>query len=191
MLFTSDIEDSLREAAALVNTLPEHAPDGVDTLTNTSGLEALLAPFPSTGSRDDPERELARVRALRRRIAELWAADDDETAVELVNDMLRRGHALPQLRRHDAYGWHIHAASDDDPLWARLEVEIAMAFVELLRADARGRAAVCAADDCAAVFIDLSRNRSKQYCDTGNCGNRANVRAYRARQAEATSAPPS
>src|SRR3712207_8170320 len=41
------------------------------------------------------------------------------------------------------------------------------------------RSQLCAADDCNAVFVDLSRNRSKRYCDVGNCGNRMNVNAYR------------
>ena len=29
----------------------------------------------------------------------------------------------------------------------------------------------------------LPKNRSKRYCDTGNCANRAHVRAYRERKA--------
>jgi len=45
------------------------------------------------------------------------------------------------------------------------------------------RMLVCAADDCDAAVLDLSRNRSKRYCDTGNCANRAHVAAYRARRA--------
>ena len=185
MLFTSDVEDTLRHAATLVNTLPEHAPGHVDGLTTVDQLDEFIAQYPSTGMRSiDADRELQRVRELRRRVAKLWGAASDDEAVELVNEMLRRGRALPQLCRHDDYGWHIHAASEEDPLWSRLEIEIAMAFVELLRADAFERVKWCAADDCGAVLIDLSRNRSKQYCDTGNCGNRANVRAYRARLAE-------
>ena len=44
------------------------------------------------------------------------------------------------------------------------------------------RLRVCAADDCDDVLVDLSRNRSRRYCD-GGCGNRVNVQAYRARQA--------
>jgi predicted RNA-binding Zn ribbon-like protein len=32
------------------------------------------------------------------------------------------------------------------------------------------------------VLVDLSKNSSKRYCDTGNCGNRTNVAAYRARK---------
>ena len=44
------------------------------------------------------------------------------------------------------------------------------------------RVKVCAADDCSDVLVDLSKNKSKRYCDTGNCGNRVNVAAYRARK---------
>ncbi|MGO2110433.1 MAG: CGNR zinc finger domain-containing protein [Pseudoclavibacter sp.] len=184
MLFTSDVEASLRQAAVLVNTLSVHDPDGVDSFSTVEHLEAFLAEFPTHGSREDPERELVRMRSLRRHLRRLWEAETEDEAVEIVNEMLRRGRALPQLQRHDDYGWHVHAASDDDPLWARTEVDAAMAFVELLRADEFERVKRCAAEDCEAVLVDLSRNRSKQYCDTGNCGNRANVRAYRARQAE-------
>ena len=36
--------------------------------------------------------------------------------------------------------------------------------------------------DAADLFVDLSKNRSRRYCDRG-CGNRANVAAYRARKA--------
>ena len=48
--------------------------------------------------------------------------------------------------------------------------------------DELARLRVCAADDCEDVVVDLSKNRSKRYCD-GTCGNRANVAAYRARKA--------
>ena len=33
------------------------------------------------------------------------------------------------------------------------------------------------------VLVDLSRNRSRMFCDTGNCGNRQHVAAYRERRA--------
>ena len=50
------------------------------------------------------------------------------------------------------------------------------------RSDELERLRLCDAPDCDAVLVDLSRNRSRRYCDTGNCGNRANVAAYRARK---------
>ena len=58
-----------------------------------------------------------------------------------------------------------------------------MAFVDVIRSGELDRLRVCAAEDCEAVLIDLSKNRSKRYCDTGNCANLAHVRAYRERKA--------
>ena len=46
-----------------------------------------------------------------------------------------------------------------------------------------GRLRRCEAPGCDAVFVDLSKNRSRRYCDTGNCGNRQHVAAYRERRA--------
>jgi predicted RNA-binding Zn ribbon-like protein len=36
------------------------------------------------------------------------------------------------------------------------------------------------------VLVDLSRNRSKRYCDSRTCGNRLHVAAYRERQRAAS-----
>jgi predicted RNA-binding Zn ribbon-like protein len=46
------------------------------------------------------------------------------------------------------------------------------------------RLKICAAPDCKAVVVDLSRNRSRMLCETGNCGNRQYVAAYRERRAK-------
>ena len=64
----------------------------------------------------------------------------------------------------------------------RTAVEAAMAFADVIRTQQLERLRLCAADDCDNVHVDLSKNRSKRFCDTGNCGNRANVAAYRARK---------
>jgi predicted RNA-binding Zn ribbon-like protein len=60
-----------------------------------------------------------------------------------------------------------------------------MALVDVIREKELDRLRVCAAEDCNAVLVDLSRNRSKRFCDTGNCANRTHVAAYRARKATA------
>jgi predicted RNA-binding Zn ribbon-like protein len=44
------------------------------------------------------------------------------------------------------------------------------------------RLRVCDMPDCGNVLVDLSKNRSRRFCDAG-CGNRAAVHAYRARKA--------
>lgn len=180
MVFIRDTEQSLRAAAWLVNTLPGH--DDPDTLATLDDLGEYLAVNPYTGAIRRDEAELRDLRAIRPRLRELWEVDRD-AAVPLVNAMLRDGGALPRLVIHDGYDWHIHATPDDAPLATRVLVEAAMAFVDVIRSDEYGRVRICAADDCDAVYIDYSRNGSKRYCDTGNCGNRMNVNAYRERKA--------
>ena len=64
-----------------------------------------------------------------------------------------------------------------------MATEAAMAFADALRSGELDRLRTCAADDCDAVLLDLTRNRSKRYCDAGNCANREHVRSYRTRQA--------
>lgn len=44
----------------------------------------------------------------------------------------------------------------------------------------------CRADDCLWAFVDTAKNRSRAWCSMRSCGNRAKVRAYRARQGAAT-----
>ncbi len=65
-----------------------------------------------------------------------------------------------------------------------------MALVDVVRGDDLHRLRVCAAPDCDAVLIDLSRNSSRRFCDTGNCANRTHVAASRARR-RAGASPPS
>ena len=49
------------------------------------------------------------------------------------------------------------------------------------RDDSVERVRECAADDCAIVFYDESRSNNRRWCSMQRCGNRAKVRAHRAR----------
>jgi predicted RNA-binding Zn ribbon-like protein len=182
-VFIRDTELSLRAATALVNSLPETDAEGVDRLATLDDLAAYLQEFPYSGMIRRDDVELSELRAARTRLRLLWTGDR-EAAVPIVNAMLREGKALPQLVIHDAYDWHIHATDDAAPLATRITVEVAMAFVDVIRSDEFDRVRICSADDCSSVYIDYSKNGSKRYCDTGNCGNRMNVNAYRRRKAE-------
>ena len=174
MIFAPDTELALAAAAALVNTETE---GGMDTLAE---LDAFLAHWGYTGSRRRDQAELAEVQALRPRLRQIWHEDKDG-AVTLVNQLLREGSALPYLMKHDELDYHLHATSLDQPLADRMMVEAAMSFVDVIRTDELDRLSVCAADDCECVLVDLSKNRSRRFCERG-CGNRANVAAYRARR---------
>jgi predicted RNA-binding Zn ribbon-like protein len=125
--------------------------------------------------------DLEEVHALRPRLRAVWAARDMRTAAAVVNGMVAEAGALPQLTDHDGYGWHLHWTAPSARLAQRLAADAGMGLAEVLREDGTARLRDCEAPECDAVFVDLSRNRSRRYCDTGNCGNRLHVAAYRAR----------
>jgi len=176
VLFTHDTEIALQAAAALVNT----GHGDVDELATPAQLRAFVERWGWTGRMVGDEAELAGVRAMRPRLERLWRGDKD-TTVALVNELLREAKALPQLVRHDEWDYHLHATPSDAELAMRMAVEAAMAVVDVVRAGELARLRVCAADDCEDLVVDLSKNRSRRFCD-GGCGNRSNVAAYRARQ---------
>lgn len=181
MLFTHDTELALIETAALVNSLGLRAEDE-DTLVTEADFEAFFARNPYSGEIRRTAEERESVRALRSRLLALWKIRDRDEAAAFVNEILDECDAHPYLAKHDQFDWHLHVTRPDAPLADRIAAEAAMALLDLIRADELSRLRICAADDCSDVVVDLSRNRSKRYCDTGNCGNRANVAAYRARR---------
>lgn len=66
----------------------------------------------------------------------------------------------------------------DRPLWP-----IVRAAADLLvDAPTLARVRECAAEDCAWLFVDTSKNRSRQWCDMRTCGNRAKARRFQARR---------
>ncbi len=180
MLFNHDTEHTLRAVAVLINS------DRVDgeQLGDLAALDEYLDSFGWTGRRDHDAAELAAVHRLRDRLGRIWeAADDEPRAVGGVNALLSDTRAAPWLTRHpEMPEWHLHLASIHDPLWQRMGAEMAMALADLIRSGELRRLKICAAPDCEAVLVDLSRNRSGKFCDTGNCGNRQHVAAYRERR---------
>jgi predicted RNA-binding Zn ribbon-like protein len=167
----------------VVNTL-----DGEqELLPDLASLDEFVRTWGWTGERDHDIAELQAVRDLRVRLRQLWELDE-KGVVQLVNELLREANALPQLVKHDEWDYHLHATPSQAPLATRMAVEAAMAFVDVIRGKELSRLRICAADDCENVVVDLSKNRSKRFCD-GGCGNRAAVAAYRARKAETGTRP--
>lgn len=181
MVFAPDTEVALRSVVDLINS----AANGREGLGSQADLDAFLEAEGFSGSRTRDAAELESVRNLRRQLAELWVAGED-AAVATVNRLLREANALPQLVKHDAWDWHLHATAPEAPLADRMSTEAAMALADVIRGKEMERLRTCEAEDCNAAVLDLTRNRSKRYCDTGNCANRAHVAAYRARQAAAS-----
>jgi predicted RNA-binding Zn ribbon-like protein len=177
MLFADDTEAALAAAAALVNTADgaeEHLPD-------LAALDEFVRTWGWTGRREHDDAELRAVRDLRPRLRRVWQVGEEEV-VEIVNDLLLEARALPQLVRHDKRAYHLHATPSDAPLATRMAVEAAMAVVDVVRSAELSRLRICEYPGCDNVVVDLSKNRSRRFCEAG-CGNRAAVAAYRARKA--------
>ena len=67
----------------------------------------------------------------------------------------------------------------DRPLWI-----ICRAATELLVSDRIARIRECASPQCHVLFLDVSKNNSRQYCSSAGCGSAARVRRFRERQRE-------
>ncbi|SCX43947.1 CGNR zinc finger domain-containing protein [Klenkia marina] len=182
MLFAHDTEVGLQAAAGLVNTASGSG-TGTELLPDPPALAAFLDTWGFTGHRAGDDAELAAVHRLRARLAEMWD-DDTDGVVAVVNRLLRDGDAQPQLVRHDDWGWHVHATEPHAPLAHRMAVEAAMAVADLVRAEELDRLSRCEAEGCGAALVDLTKNRSRRFCDTA-CANRTHAAAYRARRAAA------
>jgi predicted RNA-binding Zn ribbon-like protein len=184
MLFAHDTTAALVLAADLVNS---------GELTDVDTLEVFLDKHQVEPRRPATPADLDAVHALRPRLRAVWAATSPETTellADLVNDLLRDSGARPRLTNHGGgWGWHLHVTGPDAPLEHRIAAQAGFALADLVRLRETGRLRRCEASDCDAVFVDLSKNRSRRYCDTGNCGNRQHVAAYRERRAERGAAP--
>lgn len=187
MVFTPDTETALQAAAALVNTLwggEDAGSDHGDGLASVADLGRFVTRWRWTGVTVDDETELAAVRDLRPRLAELWGRDEAHV-VDLANTLAAEAGAVPRLVDHDGLGWHLHATPDDAPLATRMAVEAALAVMDVVRAGETTRLRGCEADGCRNLYVDLSRNRSRRFCGT-TCGNRVAAAAYRGRRTSST-----
>lgn len=56
---------------------------------------------------------------------------------------------------------------------------VTRAAVDLLTSDELARVGRCADDECAWLFLDTTRSRTRRWCDMRICGNRNKVRRFR------------
>lgn len=86
-------------------------------------------------------------------------------------------------RAHRAGLRHLHVGSDLRPTWTgppdeRLRWAVARDAVALLDGSDRDRLKQCPGQTCGWLFLDGSRNHSRQWCDSRMCGNRARARRH-------------
>ncbi len=187
-MITHDSRCALEAVVDLLNTAPEAGePSAPDTLGDVPALRQFVARNAISDVGTLGDRDLASVRAVRGRFAQVFAADDDRTAAELLNALIAAAGTTPRLTDHDGYDWHVHYFAPGASVADHLAADGGMALAFLVVAGERERLRRCEAPDCRHAFVDLSRNRSRRYCDSRTCGNRLHVAAYRARRREAAS----
>jgi len=71
------------------------------------------------------------------------------------------------------------------PRAAEVLGEIARDAIDLLTGPERALLRECAAEDCSGIYVDASRGRTRRWCSTRRCGNRARVAAHRMRRRDA------
>ncbi|MGQ4730809.1 MULTISPECIES: CGNR zinc finger domain-containing protein [Streptomyces] len=192
MLIPHDTRIALDTVVDLMNTAPESQPppDGTgdgpeDGLADIAALYDFAERHLISGVGTLGEKDLAAVRDVRARFAEVFAAPDPRTAADLVNRLVAAAGTTPQLTDHDGYDWHVHYFAPDASISDHLAADCGMALAFIIVAGEQERLRRCEAPDCGHAFVDLSRNRSRRYCSSRTCGNRLHVAAYRARRKEA------
>lgn len=185
MTFTHDVEHSLSTVVDLVNTDP--AACGEERLPDIERLRAFVDHHAVSDVGRLTQDDLDAVQAARPRLRKVFLADDPRQASILLNDLLSTHTVTPRLTDHDTYDWHIHYFAPGAGLAEHLTTDGGMALAFVVTAGEYERLQVCAAPDCSRVLVDLSRNRSKRYCDSRTCGNRLHVAAYRERRRAAAS----
>lgn len=106
-------------------------------------------------------------------VARRQAPRDEDLAI--LNAWIGRLELGPDL----AWRWADGPRSPD-----ALMLPIVAPATDLLRSPTRERVRVCAADTCRWIYLDMSKNRSRRWCDMKQCGNREKARRFAERRAQ-------
>jgi predicted RNA-binding Zn ribbon-like protein len=181
VLFDADQLEALAACAELINTGRSRDGDLLRSAADVQDFARRYTFYPRAATAAD----VTLLRAHRTRldtIAAACEAQDEARVTGLLNELLARTGAVPQIASHDGRGPHIHVSAPDAPLADRIAAQLALGLTYLVVAGETDRVRSCGSPDCRDVFVDLSRNRSRRYCDNRTCGNKLHVAAYRARK---------
>jgi len=149
-----------------------------EQLHSANDLAAWLeARFPGT---DTTDRDLEDARALRTALANALTAighgrDAAAADIDVINLFAATPDIPPALTGGTRQAGRTRARA------GQALSAMAREAVTLFGAQSRERIRACAADDCGLIFFDESRSNNRRWCSMQRCGNRAKVRAHRAR----------
>jgi predicted RNA-binding Zn ribbon-like protein len=182
--FDADQLEAMTGCVELINTGRARAGD---ELRDLSDLQEMADRYAFAGIRGTVA-DVDRARDYRARLDSIVTrceARDEDSAIAQINAVLSQAGASPQIVAHNGRGPHLHVSRPTAPLADRMAAHFAMGLAWLVVAGEARRIRSCESPTCQDVFVDLSRNRSRRYCDSRTCGNRLHVAAYRARKHEA------
>lgn len=183
-MFSHDTEASIMAVVDLVNSDP--ASSGAEGLPDADSLRDFVTRHHVSSVKSSDYDDLDAVYRVRRTFRAVFYSPQPAEVAAVVNTLLAQAPVSPRLTDHDGYEWHAHYFSPGASLADHLAVDGGMALAQVVTAGETDRLRLCEAPDCSAALIDLSRNRSKLYCDARACGNRLNVAAYRERKRQSS-----
>jgi predicted RNA-binding Zn ribbon-like protein len=101
----------------------------------------------------------------------------DRDDLACLNTWTLRARSAKRIRaRNRRFGW---VWVDPAVSFAKILWLISESAADLLLTGDLSRLRQCSGDDCGWIFEDTTRNHSRQWCDTRDCGNRDRVRRFR------------
>ena len=182
MDFSHYTDHCVQAAADLVNT--RGSTTGNEYMGTPEEVQEFLKAHEFSGPFDVSERDIAELHKVRDRLREVFLAEDHKSAAALLNRLLEELEVKPYLTDHDG-SWHMHYAPEDASSGRRVAAAAAMGLASVIGEYGFNRLGVCSADNCKDVYVDMSRNHSRRYCNEV-CSSRMNVAAYRARHKQKT-----
>ena len=81
----------------------------------------------------------------------------------------------------DSFSWDWCVNNDAERL-QRIPWLVVRSAADLLTSDKLRDVRACAAEDCRWLFLDISKNHSRRWCDMQTCGNQAKARRHYSRK---------
>jgi predicted RNA-binding Zn ribbon-like protein len=158
---------------------------GVLAPTEAGPLLRAAAEAPETAA-----ELLARTRELRNVIHVVMQSvagrtEPPEAALATLNAFLAESQVHGQIVRSNG-DYEVRFRPEDDmalPIWRLTD-----SAAHLLLSPDRDNVRECPGHECGWLFLDVTKNHSRRWCDSADCGNKARVRAYANRKREASRA---
>jgi predicted RNA-binding Zn ribbon-like protein len=162
-------------AADLINTKGYWS--GTERLLGVEDVRAFLTKHGQTLT--VTAADIPKLRALRDRLREVFAAEDEEHARRQINALLADFPTQPKLAGDGERGVTFEPSGADVAGWLGASAALGLAF--FVAQHGTNRFGICHASDCADAYVDGSKNSNKRYC-SGGCARLESVRAFRQRK---------